>query len=66
MVQAEVPLPVEVVLEVVPVNAVILDASAVAYPRRVVTLVISVDTLARIAITLPVTGAVREVNVVVV
>jgi hypothetical protein len=66
MVQAEVPLPVEVVLEVVPVNARILDASAVAYPRRVVTLLISAATLVKIAITLPATGAVLEVNVVVV
>jgi hypothetical protein len=55
-----------VVLATAPVQVVLVVPELVAYPLRVVTLVISVATLAKIAITLPVTGAVREVNVVVV
>jgi hypothetical protein len=64
MVQAADPDPVVVVLEVVPVNAVISEPDAAALPRALVTVLMSVATFDSIAITLPATGAVREVMVV--
>jgi hypothetical protein len=66
MVQAACPEPVAVVLLVVPENTPYSVPEAMALPRLVVTLVISVLTLARIAIRFPVTGAVLDVRVVLV
>ena len=66
MVQAEVPDPVAVVLEVVPVNVPYSVPTTEALPRFVVTLVMSVATLAKILIVFPVTGAVLDVSVVLV
>jgi hypothetical protein len=60
------PVPTGAVLEILPVQVELVVPELVAYPRLVVTLLISVATLAKIATTLPVTGAVLEVNVVVV
>ena len=64
MVQADCPEPVAVVLLVVPENVPYSVPEAAALPRLVVTLVMSVCTLARIAIKFPVTGAVLDVMVV--
>jgi hypothetical protein len=66
MVHAAVPEPVLVVLEILPVNVVLVVPTTEALPRLEVQLLISVDTLARIAITLPVTGTVLDVNAVLV
>jgi hypothetical protein len=64
MLQGAVPLPVGLVLEILPLKVELVVPELVANPRLVVTLLISVATLAKIATTLPATGAVREVNVV--
>ena len=64
MVQAACPDPVPVVLLVVPENTPYSVPDAMALPRLVVTEVMSVLTLARIAIRFPVTGAVLDVRVV--
>ena len=66
MVQAACPEPVAVVLLVVPVNVPYSVPEDTALPRAVVTLVISVLTLAKIPIMFPVTGAVLDVRVVLV
>ena len=63
MVQAAVPEPVAEVLLVVPVNVPYSVPDAAAFPRAVVKVLISVATLAKIAIVLPVTGAVLLVIV---
>jgi hypothetical protein len=59
-----VPVPVVVVLLVVPVNVPYAVPDAAALPRLVVTLVMSVLTLAKILIVLPTVGAVLDVRVV--
>jgi hypothetical protein len=64
IVQAACPEPVAVVLLVVPENTPYSVPEAAALPRLVVTLVISVLTLAKIPIMFPVTGAVLDVMVV--
>jgi hypothetical protein len=66
MVHALIPLPVPLVLAIEPVQELLVVPELVAYPRRVVTLVISALTLAKIPMRSPVTGAVLDVRVVVV
>jgi hypothetical protein len=66
MVQAACPEPVAVVFEVVPENTPYSVPDAAALPRLVVTLVISVATLAKILIVVPAVGADLDVNVVLV
>lgn len=66
MVQAAPPDPVAVVLAIDPVQVELVVPDAAALPRLVVTLLISVCTLAKMPITFPVTGAVLDVNVVLV
>ena len=63
MVQAAVPEPVAVVLLVVPVKTPYSVPDATALPRARVKVLISVATLAKIAIVFPATGAVLEVIV---
>jgi hypothetical protein len=65
MVHAEVPLPVPVVLAVAPVQVELVVPELVANPRLVLQLLMSAATLAKIATTFPVTGAVLDVMVVV-
>lgn len=64
IVQAVLPVPVVVVLEVLPVNVLLVVPDDTALPRMVLMLVISVLILASTWIKLPVTGAVLEVIVV--
>ena len=64
MVQALVPVPVVVVLEVVPEKVVDIVPEPAALPLLVVILVKSVLRLAKIEIVSPAVGAVLEVNVV--
>jgi hypothetical protein len=66
IVHADCPDPVAVVLLVVPEKVPNCVPELVALPRVVVQLVISVDTLFKILIIFPVTGAVLAVMVVVV
>ena len=63
MVQADCPEPVPVVFDVAPVNVPIVVPEAAALPRLRVMVLMSVSTLAKIAMTLPVTGCVRLVRV---
>ena len=64
IVQAAPPEPVAEVLAILPVQVLLIVPDAAALPRLVVTLVMSVCTLAKIPITFPVTGAVLDVKVV--
>ena len=64
MLQAALPVPVVVSLAMLPVQVELIVPDARALPRFVVTLVISVCTLAKIPIMFPVTGAVRDVMAV--
>jgi hypothetical protein len=66
MVQAEPPLPVPEVLAMLPVQVELVVPELVANPRLVVQLLMSVDTLAKIFTTFPVTGAALDVMDVVV
>ena len=66
MVQAAPPEPVALVLAIDPVQVLLIVPEAAALPRLVVTLDMSVLTLAKIPITFPVTGAVLDVMVVLV
>ena len=63
MVQADCPDPVSVVFDVVPENVPIVVPEAAALPRLRVIVLMSVATLAKIAMVLPVTGCVRLVSV---
>jgi hypothetical protein len=62
MVQALCPDPVSVVFDVVPENVPIVVPEAAALPRLRVMVLMSVATLAKIAMVLPVTGCVRDVK----
>ena len=66
MVQADVPDPVAVVFDVVPENTPYSVPLAAALPRLLVMVLMSVDTAAKMVITSPATGCVREVNVLLV
>ena len=66
MVQAACPEPVGLIWLVVPVNVPYSAPEVTALPRLVVTLVISVCTLAKIPIMFPAVGAVLDVRVVLV
>ena len=63
MVQASCPEPVSLVLEVVPEKVPIVVPEAAALPRLLVMVLMSVATLAKIAMTFPATGCVRLVKV---
>jgi hypothetical protein len=63
MVQAALPEPVAVVLLTAPVNAPIVVPEAAALPRFCVMVLMSVATLAKIAMVFPATGCVRDVRV---
>lgn len=63
MVQALCPEPVAVVLLVVPENIPYSVPLAAALPRLLVMVLMSVATLAKMAITFPATGCVRLVKV---
>jgi hypothetical protein len=63
MVQAACPEPVAVVFDVVPENTPYSVPEAAALPRLRVMVLMSVATLAKMAITFPVTGCVRLVRV---
>lgn len=64
MVQAAVPDPVAVVLEVVPVKMPYSVPDAAALPREPVSVLMSVATAFKMVIVLPATGAVRAVMAV--
>lgn len=63
IVQAAVPDPVAVVFDVVPENTPYSVPLAAALPRLLVTVLISVATLAKIEIVFPATGCVLDVSV---
>jgi hypothetical protein len=63
MVQAFCPDPVAVVFDVVPENVPIVVPEAAALPRLLVMVLMSVATLAKIAMVLPATGCVLDVKV---
>jgi hypothetical protein len=63
MVQADVPDPVAEVLLVVPENTPYSVPEAAAFPRLLVMVLMSVDTLAKIEMVLPATGCVLDVKV---
>ena len=57
------PDPVALVLAMLPVQVELIVPEAAALPRLVVTVVMSADTLAKMPIMFPVTGAVLDVSV---